>query len=112
MHHVIAAVRSGTDPIAPLPPGAFTRTLEEPVYCPKCDAYYLLIADYEASVNKFFPQETRRHISLLRKAVFQGHSTDHRVTHFETNGVTVISHMPVKPVVPLEELPPATKRIN
>jgi hypothetical protein len=112
MRHVIAAIRSGTDPLAPLPPGAFTRTLEEPVYCPKCDAYYLLIADYEASVNKFFPQETRRHLSLLRKAVFQGHSTGHRVTHFETNGVTVISHMPAQPVVPLEELPPVTKRIN
>ena len=54
MHHIIAAIKSGTDPIVPLPPGAFTRQLEDPIYCPKCDAYYLLIADYEASVNKFF----------------------------------------------------------
>jgi hypothetical protein len=27
----------------------------------------------------------------LRKAVFMGHSTDHRVTHFETEGVIVKS---------------------
>jgi hypothetical protein len=106
MHHQIAAIKSGTDPIGPLPQGAFTRTLEENIYCPKCDAYYLLIADYEASVNKFFPQETRRHISLLAKAIFQGHSTDHRVTHFETNGVTVISHTDIKP-----EIAPISNRI-
>jgi hypothetical protein len=106
MHHIIAAIKSGTDPIAPLPQGAFTRTLEDTIYCPKCDAYYLLVADYEASVNKFFPQETRRHISHLRKAVFQGHSTDHRITHLETNGVTVISH-----TVQKVELPPIPNRI-
>ena len=106
MPHLIAAIQSGTDPVGPLPPGAFTRQLDEPVYCPKCDVYYLLIADYEASVNKFFAQETRRHISLLRKAVTLGHSHGHRVTHFESNGVTVIHH-----TSPKLELPPIPGRI-
>lgn len=106
MHHIIAAIKSGTDPVAPLPPGAFTRTLEDNIYCPKCDVYYLLIADYEASVNRYFPQETRRHLSLLKKAVMMGHDYGHRVTHFETNGVVVTRHMPEKIV-----LPPIPKRI-
>ena len=106
MHHTIAAIKSGTDPLAPLPPGAFTRQLDETLYCPKCSVYYLLHADYEASVNRYFEQETRRHLSLLKKAVMMGHVQDHRVTHFETNGVTVIQHMPAK-----IELPPMPRRI-
>jgi hypothetical protein len=106
MHHIIAAIKSGTDPVAPLPPGAFTRQLDEAIYCPKCSVYYLLHADYEASVNRFFEQETRRHLSILKKAVMMGHDLDHRVTHFETNGVTVVRHVPEK-----IELPPMPRRV-
>jgi uncharacterized C2H2 Zn-finger protein len=106
MHHIIAAIKSGTDPVAPLPQGAFTRQLDELIYCPKCSVYYLLHADYEASVNKFFEQETRRHLSLLKKAVMMGHDVGHRVTHFETNGVTVERHAAAKVV-----LPPVPKRV-
>lgn len=89
-----------------MPPGAFTRQLEETLYCPKCDAYYLLHADYEASVNRYFEQETRRHISLLKKAIQRGHLAGHRVTHFETNGVVVTFHAP-----PNLELSPIPNRI-
>jgi hypothetical protein len=105
---IIAAIRSGTDPVAPLPPASFHRTLEDPIYCPKCDASYNLVVDYDWAVTRHFDNESRRHLSLLRKAVFNGHSTDHRITHFETNGVVVTSHAKPKPI-PFE---PLTKLIN
>lgn len=99
MSLIIAAIRSGTDPAGPLPIGSFHRWLEEPIYCPKCDATYNLVVDYDKSVNKFFVEDSRRHLSMLRKAVFQGHGGDHHVTHFETNGVAVVSHQPPAPLV-------------
>jgi hypothetical protein len=98
---IIAAIRSGTDPAAPLPPAAFHRWLEDPIYCPKCEATYMLVVDYDHATSRHFGNESRRHLAILRKAVFQGHSTDHRVTHFETNGVVVTSHTPPTPI-PLE----------
>jgi len=48
---------------------------------------------------------------MLRKAVMMGHTTDHRVTHFETNGVIVVSHAAPKPIS-IESLEPASKLIN
>jgi len=108
----LAAIRSGTDPIAPLPAAAFHRTLEEPIYCPKCEAAYNLVADYDWAVSRHFETESRRHITMLRKAVFQGHATDHRITHFESNGVIVTAHPAPKPATPLEALQPATKHVN
>jgi rubredoxin len=106
MSIIIAAIKSGTDPVGPLPPGTFHRWLEDPIYCPKCAATYNLVADYDQSVNKFFTEDSRRHLTMLRKAVFQGHSTDHRITHFETNGVAVQSIVKpsqpdLKPITPL-----------
>ena len=98
MSLIVAAIRSGTDPAGPLPAGAFHRWLEDPIYCPKCDATYMLVVDYDWSVNKFFADDSRRHLSLLRKAVFLGHCGEHRVTHFETNGVTVVSLTPPAPI--------------
>ncbi len=89
---IIAAIRSGTDPVAPLPPAAFHRTLEEPIYCPKCEATYMLVVDYDWAVSRHFESESRRHITLLRKTIFRGHSHGHRITHFETNGVVVTLH--------------------
>ena len=106
---IIAAIRSGTDPIADLPPATFHRTLEDPIYCPKCEASYNLIVDYDQAISRHFDNESRRHLAMLRKAVMMGHTTDHRITHFETNGVIVISHIPPKPTLPLELL---TKLIN
>lgn len=98
---IIAAIRSGTDPAAPLPPASFHRWLEDPIYCPKCAATYMLVVDYDHAVSRHFDSESRRHLTMLRKAVTLGHSTDHRVTHFETNGVTVTSHLHPRPEPPL-----------
>ena len=109
---IVAAIRSGTDPIEPLPPATFHRTLEEPVYCPKCEATYMLVTDYDWAVSRHFETESRRHITMLRKAIFMGHSTDHRITHFESNGVIVTAHRAPKQPAPLEALPPASKLIN
>jgi len=98
---IIAAIRSGTDPVAPLPPAAFHRTLEEPIYCPKCEATYMLVVDYDWAVSRHFESESRRHITLLRKTIFRGHSHGHHITHFETNGVVVTLHAaPVPAVLP------------
>jgi hypothetical protein len=91
MHH-IAAIQLGTDPIAPLPPATFHRTLEEHLYCPKCSATYSLTVDYDWAVSRHFEEESRRHLNLLRKIIFRGHAAGHRITHFETNGVVVTAH--------------------
>ena len=48
---------------------------------------------------------------MLRKAVMLGHSTDHRISHFETNGVAVTSHPTPKPS-PTLAAPPQTTRIQ
>jgi hypothetical protein len=96
---IIAAIRSGTDPAAPLPPASFHRWLEDPIYCPKCEATYMLVVDYDEAIARHFDNDSRRHLAMLRKAVTLGHGTDHRITHFETNGVAVTSH-------PLPKSPP------
>jgi hypothetical protein len=108
MHHHLAAIQLGTDPVAPLPRATFHRTLEEPLYCPKCDATYSLIADYDWAISRHFEEESRRHIALLRKTIFRGHSAGHRITHFETNGVVVTAHQ--KAADPID-LPVITKHI-
>lgn len=109
---IIAAIRSGTDPAAPLPPASFHRWLEDPIYCPKCEATYMLVASYDDAISRHFANDSRRHLQMLRKAVMLGHATDHRITHFETNGVIVTPHPNPRPATPLEELPVATKRVN
>jgi hypothetical protein len=86
----IAAIRTGHDPVGKLPEAAFHRQLDEQIVCPKCDATYNLIADFDASVGRHFAEESLRHIALLRKAVTMGHSYGHRVEHFESNGVIVM----------------------
>ena len=88
---VIAALRTGAEAVGPLPEGAFTTVLEGQVVCPKCSATYNLVCDYAASVGRFFEEESRRPIAMLRKAVMLGHGNGHRVTHFETAGVVVTS---------------------
>jgi len=77
--------------VGKLPAAAFHTQLEEQLVCPKCDATYNLICDYAESVGRFFPEESRRLIMLLRKAIFMAHGTDHRVQHYETSGVVVRS---------------------
>jgi hypothetical protein len=86
---IIAAIKSGTDPVAPLPPATFHRTLEDPIYCPKCEATYMLVVDYDWAISRHFEDESRRHIAMLRKSIFRGHLAGHRITHFESNGVVV-----------------------
>lgn len=91
MSLVMAAVRAGADPVGNLPEGAFHRWLDDKLSCPKCDATYNLVCDYGASVGRFFEEESRPLISLLRKAIFMGHADGHWVGHFETAGVVVTS---------------------
>lgn len=103
---IIAAIRSGTDPSAPLPPASFHRWLEDPIYCPKCAATYMLVVDYDQATARHFDNESRRHLAMLRKSITLDHGTDHRINHFETNGVVVTSHPRPKspPLQPLSKL--------
>ena len=91
MNLKIAAIRSGTDPVRKLAGGSFPRTLEDQLICPRCDATYNLLVDWDQSANRWFLEDSRPLIRLLAKAIFMGHSTDHRFTHFETAGVVVES---------------------
>jgi hypothetical protein len=87
----IAAIRSGTDPVGKLPAAAFHRWLETPLGCPKCDVTYNVVVDWDQANDRWFAENSRSLLTLLKKAIFMGHSTDHRVTHFETEGVVVKS---------------------
>jgi hypothetical protein len=91
MNLKIAAIRSGTDPVGKLPEGSFHRWLETPLGCPKCDVSYNLCVDWDKANDRWFPENSRALITLLKKAIFMGHGDDHRVTHFETEGVIVKS---------------------
>ena len=90
----IAAIRTGHDPVGKLPEAAFHTTLDRQLVCPKCSATYNLIVDYAASVSRFFEQESHRLLLMLQKAIHLGHANGHRVSHFETAGVVVTSHLP------------------
>jgi hypothetical protein len=92
MKLVIAAIKTGHDPVGKLPEASFHTQLETQLTCPKCDATYNLIVDYQASVDRFFPQESQPLIAKLDKAIFMGHANGQRVIHFETAGVVVTSH--------------------
>ncbi len=102
--HHLAAIKLGTDPVAPLPPASFHRTLESWLYCPRCEATYSLIAPYDWAVELHFAEESSRHITLLQKAIARGHTAGHRITHFETNGVAVTAHTAPEPL-PLPKPP-------
>lgn len=93
----IAAIRSGSEPIRKLSGGSFPRTLENQLTCPKCDATYNLIVDWDQSSSRWFAEESRPLIQLLAKAIFMGHGASHRVTHFETAGVVVESVTTAQP---------------
>ena len=110
--NILVAIKSGTDPIAPLPAAAFHRTLETPLYCPKCEATYFVIADYDWAISRHFEEESRHHLTLLRKTIKFGHDHGHRITHFETNGVVVTAHAKPRPEPTVEVLKPLTKLIN
>ena len=107
--HTIVAIKSGTDPIAPLPAAAFHRTLDTPLYCPKCEATYFLLADYDWAVSRHFEEESRNHLTLLRKTIRIGHSHGHHITHLETNGVVVTRHTAPDPHSSFDDLKPLTK---
>jgi hypothetical protein len=91
----IAAIRSGSEPARKLSSGSFHRWLETPLACPKCDATYNLAVDWDLSNDRWFPETSRPLITLLKKAIMMGHSTNHLVTHFETEGVIVESVTPI-----------------
>ena len=107
--NILVAIKSGTDPIAPLPAAAFHRTLETLLYCPKCEATYFLIADYDWAISRHFDEESRQHLTQLSKTIRFGHDYGHRITHFESNGVVVTRHTPRDTPPSLEELKPVTK---
>lgn len=96
----IAAIRSGTDPLAPLPEAAFHRWLESTLGCPKCNVSYNLVVPYDQATSRWFDEESRGPIRMLTKAIHMGHSTGHRVSHFETSGVIVKSFTPQPAKVP------------
>ena len=109
----IAAVRSGTDPIGPLPSGSFPTTLDTQLVCPKCDATYSLIADWDQANDRWFEERSQPLIRMLKKSVMLGHGNDHRVTHFETEGVVVKSHTKETPPEPkLADLKPLTSTVQ
>lgn len=108
--HVLVALKSGTDPVVPLPAAAFHRTLETPLYCPKCEATYFVLADYDWAATRHFEEESRHHLALLRKTIRFGHDHGHRITHFETNGVVVTRHAAPERQPSLEDLRPLTER--
>jgi hypothetical protein len=85
----IAAIRSGTEPVGELPDGAFHKWLEDPLRCTKCDVTYSLVADWDWATSRWFGEESRGPIRMLKKAVQMGHGAGHRVTHLETSGVVV-----------------------
>jgi len=87
----VAAIRSGTEPIGKLPEAAFHRTLETQLGCPRCDVTYNLVADWEWASERWFEEESRAPIRMLKKAIMMGHATGHRVSHYETAGVVVKS---------------------
>ena len=64
----IAAVRSGTDPVGKLPSGSFPTTLDAQVGCPKCEATYNLIADWDQANDRWFPERSEPLIRMLQKA--------------------------------------------
>lgn len=96
MSLTIAAIRTGHDPVGKLPEAAFHRWLDTQLVCPKCSATYNLVCDYNASIGRFFEEESLRLVQLLRKAIFLGHTDGHKVFHFETSGVVVTSFLPEK----------------
>ena len=87
----IAAIRSGSEPVRKLSQSAFHRWLETPLTCPKCDVTYNLAVDWDQSTDRWFAESSRPLITLLKKAIMMGHTTGHRITHFETEGVIVES---------------------
>ena len=89
MAKTIAAIRSGTEPVGKLPEGAFHKWLEDPLRCAKCDVTYNLVADWDWATSRWFPEESRGPIRMLKKAIQMGHGSGHRFTHLETAGVVV-----------------------
>jgi len=90
----IAAIRSGSEPVRKLSSSSFQRWLETPLACPKCDTTYNLAVDWDQSTDRWFSETSRPLITLLKKAIMMSHSTNHRITHFETEGVIVESVTP------------------
>ena len=57
----------------------------------KCDVTYNLVAEWDWATSRWFDEESRGPIRMLKKAIQTGHGAGHRVTHLETSGVVVRS---------------------
>ena len=65
----------------------------------------MMVVDYDWAISRHFEEESRRHVAMLRKTIFRGHSAGHRMTHFETNGV-VVNAIAKAQAMPLPPIPP------
>ncbi len=76
-----------------------------PSIAPNATPPYNLVVEWDQFIDRHFEQNARLLITMLRKAIFQDHSTNHRITHFETSGVVVKSY-------PKSDPPPEPKPIS
>jgi len=90
----LAAIRSGTEPVASLPGGTFHRWIDPPLTCPDCDVTYNVAAEWDHAVDRFFEDQATPLIRLLKKTIALGHVHGHRMTHLETSGVVVMAVTP------------------
>ena len=65
--------------------------METPLGCPKCNVSYNLVVPWDDAVSRFFEDESRGPIRMLKRAIQMGHASGHRVSHFETSGVILRS---------------------
>ncbi|MFT4112126.1 hypothetical protein [Silvibacterium sp.] len=90
----LAAIRSGTEPVGGLPGGTFHRWIDPPLLCPKCDVTYNVAAEWDHAVDRFFEDQARPLIQMLKKTIILGHIHGHKMTHLETSGVVVTAVTP------------------
>ena len=50
-----------------------------------------MVVDWERATGRWFEEESRGLIRMLKKAIQMGHGSGHRVSHYETSGVVVRS---------------------
>ena len=77
MAKMIAAIRSGSEPVGRLPEGAFHKWLEDPLRCSKCDVTYNLAEanaklakkQYDVVVTDLVMEGRREGLDVMREAL-------------------------------------------